>query len=115
MRVIVNPGGTNERFVDANVRAASKVLHPDNRTIFEELVAGRADVMFTDAVEVELQTQHSPSLCRLVTQTLTYQEKGYLMPQDTHLQRYVDLWLTQRLADGTVAEIFAAHGVRHRP
>ena len=38
VRVIVNPGGTNERFVDQRLRQAEKVLHPDNRTIFAALL-----------------------------------------------------------------------------
>jgi len=114
IRVVVNPGGTNEEFVDANIHQATKVLYADNRTIFAQISAGRADVMFTDAIEVELQTQRSDDLCGTLAQTLTYQEKGYLMPQDTHLQRYVDLWLSLRLNDGTLAQFFTAHGVAHR-
>ncbi|MCZ6501754.1 MAG: gamma subclass chorismate mutase AroQ, partial [Gammaproteobacteria bacterium] len=31
-RIIVNPGGTNERFVDAVIKQAEKILHQDNRT-----------------------------------------------------------------------------------
>jgi cyclohexadienyl dehydratase len=36
-RVIVNPGGTNERFARANVKAAEIRVHNDNVTIFEEI------------------------------------------------------------------------------
>src|SRR5712672_2250883 len=36
-RVIVNPGGTNERFAKANVKNAEIKIHNDNVTIFEEI------------------------------------------------------------------------------
>jgi cyclohexadienyl dehydratase len=62
VRVIVNPGGTNERFARENLQRATITLHPDNRTIFQEIVAGRADVMITDGIEVRLQSRRLPAL-----------------------------------------------------
>ena len=41
VRVIVNPGGTNERYVNTALKAATIVRHPDNETIFEALRAGK--------------------------------------------------------------------------
>jgi cyclohexadienyl dehydratase len=52
-QIVVNPGGTNERFVRERVQHARILMHPDNRTIFEEVAAGRADLMITDDIEVE--------------------------------------------------------------
>ncbi len=111
VRVIVNPGGTNERFVDAHLQRAAKVLHEDNRTIFDALAAGEGDVMITDRVEVELQAARHPELCATMSGTLNRQEKAYLMPQDEPLKEFVDTWLDAVLADGTVAEAFRRHGV----
>lgn len=111
VRVVVNPGGTNERFVDTNINRAEKLLHPDNRTVFAELIAGRADVMFTDAIEVAVHTAQAPELCRAVSGLLSYQEKGYLLPVDEPLKAFVDLWLDNRLGDGFVAGLFAEQGV----
>lgn len=116
VRVVVNPGGTNERFVDAHLEHADKQLHEDNRTIFERLVAGAADVMITDQVEVELQAARHPELCASMPGiTLTYQEKAYLLPQDPVWLAFVNTWLELALADGTVAEVFHEHGVTPRP
>jgi cyclohexadienyl dehydratase len=114
VRVIVNPGGTNEQFVDGHIRQAAKVLHDDNRTIFAALVAGRADVMITDRIEVELQTARHPELCPTMPGTLSYQQKAYLMPRDEAWKAFVDTWLALALADGTVAAIFRDHGVEPR-
>jgi len=115
VRVVVNPGGTNERFVDEHIRQAEKLLHPDNRTIFAELLAGRADLMFTDRIEVELQTRQHPELCSPMTQNLSYQEKAYLLPRDPVWLAFVDTWLELRLAEGRVDEVFAAHGFQRSP
>ena len=110
IRIIVNPGGTNERYVEAHIKLAGKVLFADNRTIFEEIVQGRADVMITDAIEVTLQTNRQQALCPAMPgKTLTYQEKAILMQQDPILLNYVNLWLDLRLADGTVQRTFANH------
>ncbi|MDA1073886.1 MAG: gamma subclass chorismate mutase AroQ [Proteobacteria bacterium] len=109
VRVIVNPGGTNQQFVADNIRAASVTVHNDNRTIFEEIIQHRADVMITDRIEVTLQTHRHPQLCSTMPGNLTYLEKGYLLPVDAGLKAYVDLWLELRLGGGEVASAIARH------
>jgi cyclohexadienyl dehydratase len=106
-RVIVNPGGTNERFVDSELKHAQKVLHLDNRTIFKEIVNGNVDLMITDNIEVRLQSSNYSELCAAMPkENLTFQEKGFLMPQDVKLKEYVDLWLITRKGDGTIRSTF---------
>ncbi len=103
VRVIVNPGGTNERFVEEHIDHATVVLHPDNVTIFEEIVAGRADVMITDGSEVRYQSSRHPELCGTnPEEPFTFAEKAYLLPQgEEEFQEYVDQWLHLALNDGT--------------
>lgn len=109
-RIIVNPGGTNEHFVDSHIQHAKKILHHDNRTIFGEIINGHADLMITDSIEVQLKSSRHKELCAAMpNENLTYLDKGYLMPQDEKLKEYVDLWLAMRLADGTVDSIFFKH------
>ncbi len=109
-RIIVNPGGTNERFVDSSVRRAKKILHADNRTIFDEIIKGHADLMITDRIEVQLKSASHKELCATMPdRNLTRLDKGYLMPQDEKLKEYVDLWLATRTADGTIQSIFSKH------
>ena len=110
VRVIVNPGGTNERFVNANVHRATVVRHPDNRTIFAELQARRADVMITDRIEVTVVTGERSDLCSTMPHNLNRQDKAYLLPQDDAWKRVVDGWLRARKLDGSVAAAFAMHG-----
>lgn len=106
VRVIVNPGGTNQRFVNANINEATIRVFEDNRTIFDEIAEGRADVMMTDAIEVRLKSAQYDNLCpSMPEETFTYQEKAFLMPQDIALKEFVSVWLELRLADGTVEKL----------
>lgn len=110
VRLIVNPGGTNERFIDNHVQNATKILHDDNRTIFDAIVNGQADLMITDQIEARLQAGRYAALCQSMPgTTLTYQEKGYLMVRDEQLHQKVEAWLAQRLSDGTIAGVFATY------
>ena len=98
VRVIVNPGGTNEAWVRTNLGRAQIQVHPDNRTIFQEIVAGRADAMVTDDVEAELQARRLPQLCRTLPGTLNRADKAVLMPRD-------DAWLQRQLEAGLPAAL----------
>ncbi len=111
VRLIVNPGGTNEAFVRQHVSRAEVLVYPDNRTIFQQIIDGTADLMITDRIEVELQVAEAPELCATMANTLNYQEKAFLLPQDPVWSEYVATWLSLRLADGTVAATFRRHGV----
>lgn len=94
VRVIVNPGGTNERFDRANLHAAQIVVFPDNTRIFDELAAGRADLMITDSVETRLQQKLHPQLCAIHPDApFDHSELGYLLPRDITWKLFVDEWL----------------------
>lgn len=101
VRLVVNPGGTNERFARAHVKQASITVYPDNVTIFDQIVAGRADLMITDAIETRLQQKLRPTLCAVHPERpFDYSEKAYLLPRDLLWKAYVDQWLHQTLASG---------------
>lgn len=110
VRVIVNPGGTNEKFAREKLAHAQIVLFNDNTAIFDEIAAGRADVMITDAIEVAYQAARNPALCAAMKgKTLTVAEKAFLMPQDRGLRIYVDFWLSQANTEGTLKAAFERH------
>ena len=94
VRVITNPGGTNEKFDRAMLHAAQIVVFPTNTGIFEELIAGHADVMITDNVETKLQQKLHPELCAINPDApFDFGELGYLLPRDAAWKAYVDQWL----------------------
>jgi cyclohexadienyl dehydratase len=95
VKVIANPGGTNERFDRARLHAAEIVVYPDNLTIFDQLASGRADLMITDASETRFQAkQHPGVLCAIhPDQPFDFAEKAYWMPPDPALKAFVDQWL----------------------
>lgn len=104
VRVIVNPGGTNERFVRDHLRRAQIIVYPDNNHIFDQIVAGKADLMITDAVEARLQQQLKPGLCAVHPDApFNVSEKAYLLPQDAAWKAFVDRWLQPYLEQGKLA------------
>ena len=104
VRLIVNPGGTNERFAHARVPRATLTVFPDNVTIFDRIVAGEADVMITDAIEARLQQRLHPKLCAIHPDApFDFSEKAVLLPRDAVLKAYVDQWLHQEIETGAFA------------
>ena len=101
VRVIVNPGGQNEKFAKDNLSKANLTVHKDNATIFEEIAAGRADVMVTDGIEVDHTSKIMPVLCPAsVPQPFNKLEKAYMMPKDDDLKKVVDVWFEDARASG---------------
>ena len=102
-RVIVNPGGTNERFARAHVKSAQIEVYPDNVTIFDEIAKGHADLMMTDASETRYQQKLHPGVLCAVHPDKPFQfgEKAYMVPRgDVAFQQYVDQWLHLALSTG---------------
>ena len=101
VRLIVNPGGTNERFARARAPHATLTVFADNVTIFDRIVAGEADVMITDAIEARLQQRLHPRLCAIHPDApFDFSEKAVLLPRDAVLKAYVDQWLHQAIETG---------------
>ncbi|MBU1282113.1 MAG: transporter substrate-binding domain-containing protein [Gammaproteobacteria bacterium] len=101
VRVIEPAGGTNEAFARAFLPLAQLTFH-DNKTIFQELLDKRADVMITEASEALYQQKRMPGLCAInPTRYLQYGEKAYLLPRgDVVWKSYVDQWLHLSKATG---------------
>lgn len=49
--VIVNPGGTNEKFVNENFKNATVQVHPQNAEIPGMIADGKGDIMITETFE----------------------------------------------------------------
>jgi cyclohexadienyl dehydratase len=102
VRVIANPGGSNERFAKASFKTAQLTIHPENLTIFDEILAKRADVFVTEAAEALTQQKLKPGLCAInPDKPLQYGEMAWLLPRgDAVMKSFVDQWLHLAKANG---------------
>jgi cyclohexadienyl dehydratase len=101
VRVIANPGSANETFARAHFTRAIVMIHHDNASVFDELVAGRADVMVTDGLEADHQAQLHPELSAVpVASPWTRLEKAYMFAQDPAMKAYIDAWLAAAFESG---------------
>jgi len=101
VRVIANPGSANEAFARANFTRAHVTIHHDNASVFEEIVAGRADVMVTDGLEADHQAELHPELCAVpVEAPFTRLEKAYMFARDPAFKEFVDGWLAAAFLSG---------------
>jgi cyclohexadienyl dehydratase len=109
VRVIVNPGGTNERFARANFKNAKIEVYGDNVSIFDEIAKGDADVMMTDASETRYQQKLHPGVLCAVHPDKPFDvaEKAYLLQRDVALQQFVDQWLHLAKESGSFKKIYS--------
>ena len=107
VKIGVNPGGTNQRFVDANIKQATVVVIERNLSIPEKIVAGDVDVMITDNVEAMIVSKADPRLYAVDPEnTYTKDDFGYLMPRDDPAWiNYVNLWLDLAKLKGELARL----------
>lgn len=107
--VLVNPGGTNQQFVDANVKNAKVVVVNDNLSIGRLVADGKGDVMFTDRVEALLWAKRDPRLAVVAAERpWTRVEKVYYLPKgQTALLDVVNAWVDRMQADGSYAKLWA--------
>ncbi|URI11532.1 transporter substrate-binding domain-containing protein [Aquincola tertiaricarbonis] len=84
VRVIKNPGGTNETFVLANFRQAQVSTHPKNAEIPALIADGKGDVMITETYEALVYAKADPRLtAKFVDSPLTPKNYlGFMLPTD---------------------------------
>ena len=112
VRVIVNPGGTNARFVESHITRATIVRHADNVSIFATLATGGADLMITDALEATRIADEDPRLCAPLPEAYFERvPKAFYLPADAMWHGRLDAWLDARRDDGTLAHVLKAHRV----
>ncbi len=105
VRVLMNPGGTNERFVRAQFHQAQVKVVPDNRAVFAALLAGDGDLMVTDDVEVALQIRRHPALCRATNLLFEPSNKAVMMGRDPALETAVNDWMKSELRANVPASL----------
>ncbi|MDO5638829.1 MAG: transporter substrate-binding domain-containing protein [Neisseria sp.] len=105
VRIVANPGGSNENFARTALGRAKLTMHPENLTIFDEIIAKRADVFVTEAAEAIVKThEHKGVLCGVnPDKPLRPAENGWLIPnQDFRFKAYVDQFLHLEQLSGSL-------------
>ncbi len=109
VKVIVNPGGTNEQFALQNFPNAEIIKNEDNLSIFQRIVDGDADLMVTDAVETMVQEKIHPELEAVnADNPFNFFEMGYLLQRDFVFKAYIDQWINLRIKEGSYQKLFDA-------
>ncbi|MBO8163612.1 MAG: transporter substrate-binding domain-containing protein [Brevibacillus sp.] len=102
VKIGVNPGGTNEKFVRANIKNAQVIVVENNLEIPKMVAEGKVDVMITDNIEAMLYAKEDNRLYAALTdQPFTIDEKGYLMHRgDLIFQNWIELWMDEMKLKG---------------
>lgn len=113
VRVMVNPGGLNEKFANENLTHATIIVYQKNEDIPSQVAEGNADVMITEITEAPWYVQNDPRLAApLIDSPFTHGEIGVLMRkgQDDLLQ-FVNTVISQMKADGTLRQLHQKYGL----
>lgn len=113
VRVAVNPGGTNERYARESLRRATLVVVSDNLAIPGKIASGELDVMLTDSLEAARASRLDPRLAApFADRPWTVETLGLMTPRDDQaFLNWLDLFLEQKEADGTLADLRARYGL----
>ena len=113
VRVMVNPGGLNEKFANANLTHAAIIVHQKNEEIPTLIAEGEADVMITEITEAPYYVQTDPRLAApLINEPFTHGEIGVLMRkgQEDLLQLVTNV-IRQMKSDGSLRLLHEKYGL----
>ncbi len=106
VRVMYNPGGTNEKFAKESTPKAQLIMHEHNAEIPGLVGEGKADVMITETMEAVRYVKDNPKVAApLVDKPFTENHFGVLMKQgEPDLLKAVNDWMAGIKADGTMTK-----------
>ena len=104
VKVMVNPGGTNEKFAKAYLPKATLIIHEQNAEIPGLIAEGKADIMITETMEAKKYAKMDSRLADpLVNQPFTKNRFGALMQKgDQEFLNYVNFFLAELETNGTM-------------
>ena len=113
VRVMVNPGGLNEKFANENLTHATIIVHDKNEEIPNQVAEGNADVMITEITEAPWYVQNDTRLAApLLNTPFTHGEIGVLMRKGQEdLLQAVNNTIGQMKSDGTLRSLHEKYGL----
>lgn len=108
VKVGVNPGGTNERFVRANIKNAQIVLHKNNLEIPGMVAGGQVDVMITDSIEAIRYSRDDERLfAAMLDKTFTKNKFGYMIKKgDADFANFINFWMEEMVLRGDLEQLY---------
>ena len=113
VRVMVNPGGLNEKFANQNLTHATIIVHQKNEEIPSLVAEGEADVMITEITEAPYYVKTDTRLAApLLNKPFTHGEIGVLMQKGQEdLLQMVNNKIQKMKADGTLRQLHEKYGL----
>jgi cyclohexadienyl dehydratase len=113
VRVMVNPGGLNEKFANENLTHAIIIIYEKNEEIPSLVAAGEADVMITEITEAPYYVQTDTLLAApLLNEPFTHGEIGVLMQKGQEdLLQVVNNKIQKMKADGSLRRLHEKYGL----
>lgn len=113
VRVMVNPGGLNEKFANENLTHAQIIVHQKNEEIPTLVAEGKADVMITEITEAPYYIQTDTRLAApLLNEPFTHGEIGVLMQKGQEdLLAVVNRTIQKMRADGSLRRLHEKYGL----
>ena len=110
---MVNPGGLNEKFANANLTHATIIVHQKNEEIPSLIAEGEADIMITEITEAPYYIKTDTRLAApLLNSPFTHGEIGVLMCKgQTDLLQLVNNVISQMKSDGTLRQLHEKYGL----
>ena len=113
VRVMVNPGGLNEKFANENLTHATIIVHPKNEESPSLIADSVADVMITEITEAPYYVQTDARLAApLLNEPFNHGEIGVLMRQGQEdLLQMVNDIISQMKSDGSLRLLHEKYGL----
>ena len=113
VRVMVNPGGLNEKFANENLTHATIIVHQKNEEIPSLIAEGKADIMITEITEAPYYVQTDNRLAApLLNKPFNHGEIGVLMQKGQEdLLQMVNNIIRQMKSDGSLRKLHDKYGL----
>jgi ABC-type amino acid transport substrate-binding protein len=113
VRVMVNPGGLNEKFARENLTHATVIVYQQNEEIPSLVASGEADVMITEITEAPWYVNNDSRLAApLLSQPFTHGEIGVLMRRgQDDLLAFVNATIARMKSDGSLRRLYEKYGL----
>lgn len=113
VRVMVNPGGLNEKFANENLTQATIIVHQKNEEIPSLVAEGQADIMITEITEAPYYVQTDSRLAApLLNAPFTKGQIGVLMRKGQNdLMDLINSRIEKMKSDGSLRSLHEKYGM----